>query len=562
MLLRFNTDYASITEFDPIELPGFTILTGVNGSGKSHLLEAISKGSARLEGIELNQIVLFNYENFRLENEPAFSGQQLAGEKQNAWNYLRQHFTGALQNARKRIAEDVYIAARSEAIDQGKSLWRSGGEQLNPYRDQVRDILTSGNHRSNAHAQGIFSLAKSLQFGLDELEEEEFYQLYRPYVFKNDFLPTQLGKVFWDYYIKYQRNLFAQFQNEKDGLELPFLSAEEFRRRHGQKPWEIANNILGSFDALRFSFDSPEGQDIFSSYQLRLRHTENPDLVIDFDKLSSGERILMALVASIYKASSDGNFPDVLLLDEIDASLHPSMIKNMLGVIQDIFLPAGVSVILVTHSPTTIALAPDDTIYVMNRSGRKRIEKSGQREALSILTEGFATIDEGLKFVDEVARADLTILTEGNNTKLIEKYLELNGVNNVQVLTGIEGKSGANQLRTLYDFFSRIAHEKPILFVFDCDVPFCLEDAPTTFVYRFPRNPDNQLAKKGIENLFDPSLMDAFTTKTEIPDGTVNRAFHKESKRRFEEYILSRGNIGDFDRFTGLLDKINRILGN
>lgn len=64
----------------------------------------------------------------------------------------------------------------------------------------------------------------------------------------------------------------------------------------------------------------------------------------------------MALVASIYKSSSDGAFPDILLLDELDASLHPSMIKNMIGVIEDIFLEQGIKVILVTHSPSTIAL--------------------------------------------------------------------------------------------------------------------------------------------------------------------------------------------------------------
>jgi len=42
MKLSFELKYASIDEFDDIELPKLTIITGKNGSGKSQLLKAIS----------------------------------------------------------------------------------------------------------------------------------------------------------------------------------------------------------------------------------------------------------------------------------------------------------------------------------------------------------------------------------------------------------------------------------------------------------------------------------------------------------------------------------------
>jgi len=56
-----------------------------------------------------------------------------------------------------------------------------------------------------------------------------------------------------------------------------------------------------------------------------------------------------------------------LLLDEVDASLHPSMIKNLLDVIEKIFLKNGCKVILATHSPTTVALAPEESIYEISK---------------------------------------------------------------------------------------------------------------------------------------------------------------------------------------------------
>ena len=108
----------------------------------------------------------------------------------------------------------------------------------------------------------------------------------------------------------------------------------------------------------------------------------------------------------------------------------------------------------------------------MNRSGQNRIEKKSKSEALSILTQGFATIDQGLKLFDQVAKSNMTIITEGKNTLLIKRALVLSGVDDVEVLAGIEGVSGKNQLKTLFDFLSRTDHSNKVIFVWDCDVNF------------------------------------------------------------------------------------------
>ena len=69
MKLVFQKKHFSITALEPTELPAFTVLTGVNGSGKSHLLEAINLKAVKVADKENPRIVLFNYENFRLDNE-------------------------------------------------------------------------------------------------------------------------------------------------------------------------------------------------------------------------------------------------------------------------------------------------------------------------------------------------------------------------------------------------------------------------------------------------------------------------------------------------------------
>ena len=307
--------------------------------------------------------------------------------------------------------------------------------------------------------------------------------------------------------------------------------------------------------------NSPEGSDYFGNFVLKLVHTTKPGLEVDFSNLSSGERVLMALVASIYKSSSDNYFPDVLLLDELDASLHPSMMKNMLSVIRDVFLSRDVKVILVTHSPTTIALSPENSIFIMNRAGVNRIEKSSRNEALTILTEGFATLEESLMLFDEVARNHVSILTEGKNIVYLEKVISMFDLGEkVTVIEGIESVSGKSQLKTLFDFFSRVPHANKVLFVWDCDATYELPETNQTYPFIFSKNEQNNFASKGIENLFSTDLFNGFLKTTTLSQGRVITEFDESRKRDFEQRVIAIAKPADYENFRPLVEKLKSLL--
>jgi len=78
MIIKFKQNHISIENFNQIELADFTVLTGINGSGKSHLLSAINEKKVIFQDIQNPNIVLFNYETFKLDNEPSFNSQQLS----------------------------------------------------------------------------------------------------------------------------------------------------------------------------------------------------------------------------------------------------------------------------------------------------------------------------------------------------------------------------------------------------------------------------------------------------------------------------------------------------
>ena len=214
---------------------------------------------------------------------------------------------------------------------------------------------------------------------------------------------------------------------------------------------------------------------------------------------------------------------------------------------------------MVTHAPTTIALVHEESVYIMNRSGKNRIEKKSRQEALSILTQGFATIEEGLKLFDEVTRAKVTIVTEGKNTLLISKALELNDITDVEVLSGVEGVSGKNQLKTLFDFLSRTQHENKVVFVWDCDVNPSVVAVNNTYPFALPQNESNVLATRGIENIFPEELFGGFVKTITPSTGEPIREFDETRKRDFEQFVLQRNNPNDFENFSSLIEEVRRI---
>lgn len=205
MQLVFNKPYLSIDQFSPIELPDFTVLTGINGSGKSQLLTAIKANHVTVYGINHTSIVHFNYENFKLDNEGAYNGQQISQEREQAWNLHQSHVKQPASTWRTSLGEE-YGPLKRKCASEKRSLWNLTTDALNTYKQQIKNHFGNNNLKGNAQAQGIYSMAKKLPYALDEIDKESFLELYKPFTFKNDFLPNQLGKIFWDYYVKYRSN--------------------------------------------------------------------------------------------------------------------------------------------------------------------------------------------------------------------------------------------------------------------------------------------------------------------------------------------------------------------
>lgn len=157
-----------------------------------------------------------------------------------------------------------------------------------------------------------------------------------------------------------------------------------------ESPWDTFNKVIeaANFD---YRLKQPEFTKEKLDSRILLENVKNGNTV-NVDNLSSGERTIMSLLLALYNSKTDAQFPKVILFDEPDASLHPSMAQHMLDVFQDVFVQdKKVKVIITTHSPTTVALSPEISIYRMDQS-KGILVKTNKGDAIKSLTKGLTTL--------------------------------------------------------------------------------------------------------------------------------------------------------------------------
>jgi ABC-type multidrug transport system ATPase subunit len=134
-----------------------------------------------------------------------------------------------------------------------------------------------------------------------------------------------------------------------------------------------------------FTINKPK-LDLEEPFQVRLVTSDGDE--VNMTDLSSGEKTILSLISLQFKNSLSLKFPKVLLLDEPDSVLHPSMSKKFMDVVSEFLVKEKkIKVIMTTHSPSTISFTPPEYIFVVNKEG-DRIQHVSRDKALKALTVG------------------------------------------------------------------------------------------------------------------------------------------------------------------------------
>lgn len=407
MLLSQRRTYRSIIKLPETTLPDLVVLTGPNGSGKSHLLQAIRLGHIAVDIAPDpdHQVGLYDWTNL-VPNDVGITSVSAVYQH-------RDWFLDQIRNRRTERTQPLLDALRSHGLDVEFSFdpWRifSLGDQELVARAGSSEVASTLRTKLNNIEADIKNVVRR---GMgDDPFKRDLYEYFdrkgaqfvslRQYDFDSrpfthvgaNMFQHSFGEMFFSYFEKQKSNDLKALALAKgrQPTSLP-LSDADFRKEHGEPPWDFVNEMMNRA-RLDFEIDYPD--DYEATQYIPKLTKKSTGTNVEFSALSSGEKILMSFAFCLYY-SADGRQgiprPKLLLLDEVDAPLHPSMSKVLLDIVKEVLVEReNIPVILVTHSPSTVAVAPDDSVFLMHAAGTG-LSLEPKRRAVSSLTADIPTM--------------------------------------------------------------------------------------------------------------------------------------------------------------------------
>lgn len=247
-----------------------------------------------------------------------------------------------------------------------------------------------------------------------------------------------------------------------------------------KKIWEQINEILDRYDNFDYILEEPDLR-IGYKVSFKYKNNKNPEESVPFENLSSGEKIIFELIcyAFIIKNNGKNNKTKMLLLDEFDANLNPQLSELLIKTIREELIKKGITVILTTHSPSTVAeVKPEELFLMKNENGKHILIKAenddGKKEILETLAPKFV-YEKELGFMGILAKTqkEYIIFVEGESDKIhfetARQYLNLD--DNYEFIDCNCADNISNIISAIRNIpiFNTILDKKNIIALFDFD---------------------------------------------------------------------------------------------
>lgn len=467
MDIKIRTSYKSIVPFELNDLPDLVVLTGENGTGKTQLLEYLYYGSRLNESGEI--VSVQEGEDYFKEMPEAQTEQGPLGEDD-----IHVVLPCEILSEGERLTNVVYRGVQAPSVDVGSKFNLDG-------------LYAGGENIAQKH---LFYKTHSVMKNLDEMGTEELTNYFNSILGikkasrSSDARYPELTTADIDIIKRIEKEFptpdyskdpfyYVAFQQLPTGkvftANLKFLYFQYWARLQvgmpvGQAPWDAFNQI-GEMLNFKFELDEPNISE--KKFDVRLRD-KGRKVFISPDSLSSGEKVIFSLFVAMYTTHSQKHLPSLIMFDEPDAYLHPSLSRTMIKVMRDVLIGEHrIKVIMTTHSPTTVAILPETSLYCMKEGMMKKTTK---QEAILALTAGLNTISvyyENVKQVFVEADNDNLFLSQIYHHAMTAGMLD-NEINLRFVNVGDKKDGGCDTLKHVVNELSKAAN-KTVYGIIDFD---------------------------------------------------------------------------------------------
>lgn len=448
-----NKDYKCITPFRVTDLPGFIVLTGENGTGKTQLLEYIYAASS------FNEDGISSIDPDQLINSDLFMTNMIEQIVNPEDGTVSVVFPAEILINGSRARNVVYRGVDTPNVDVGNGYNLDNvyleGERLaqkhlfvHNHQQDIKDIpkLTSTFNRVLQVVRPSGFQAREMK--IPEITNRDIDMINR---IEKEF-PLAFAKDPF-YYISLQNPPQSQvFSANIRFMFYQYWAREKAGLNPTVKPWVEINDV-GRELGFRYEIVEPRLDD--QRFEVKLRDKIR-GVFVSPNALSSGEKVLFSLLIALFSARSMSFKPEVILFDEPDAYLHPSLTATMLHVLHDVFVQRyGMKIILTTHSPSTVALSPEQSVFTMDSGAMK---KASKKDAILSLTCGLNTLSiyyENNKQVFVEAKNDAMVLSNVFHIAQQKEWLKTNDIQLHFINVGEDSVDGG--CSKVIDIVSRLA---------------------------------------------------------------------------------------------------------
>jgi ABC-type lipoprotein export system ATPase subunit len=394
--ITLNQKYKSFEQgFTTILKGNLIILSGVNGSGKSQLINIIR---GREQGDPERGIG-----HTAISSSVLIDGEVLDPKK--------IEYRTFKDNINIPEVTKSNSAFSNSAVDQAYVFFKEGN--LHPAK---RPDFASSCIRANLILKEEFGHVNS------NISERDF----KTTLLKNNFIWRHedqftdiIGVIFYNHAMA-----IAQGQQDAGKIAGPAFDPISI----GVAPWTELNDL---FTELKLDYRFKNNYELFNGELAEtpsLYSIDDKGIIIENEKralkdLSDGEKTIISLCFTSLRRI-EGEDKKLLLLDELDALLNPSLTENLFTVIKRYYLDKGIGVVITTHSPATISLAPENTSYYevfkKNQSSVRIIEvaRDEYKELQKVNKRFYDKIEnqvERIKYLEAVLHSneEILIITEG-----------------------------------------------------------------------------------------------------------------------------------------------------
>lgn len=598
--IKITAPYLSIQEgFEWNNIPPFAIITGINGAGKTHLLsilqndnniDIISESGATINLVLSSQIKsqlniegLITYKNNIIQRLVKIKELDDKIKQYNRWkdniNISIKHTSDKIQLQKLYNDLRLYEGWLKNNIKEKKEIL------IYAYEKELENILLKTGKRE-----------------IEEILDSEIWEYANPYF--NTLSEIQDFERFIRQEEANRNELFVKLAKEYRENEIPKIREQE-------RAFERINRLFRKYGFEYFKMLDPFPSDKSRNGEVLFKGLK--DELVQYSSLSSGEQMIVKFIIWAMSTDFRGNRINTMILDEPDAHLHPSMCKMMVEILQEISHPkdfggSDIRVIITTHSPSTVAFAPEGSLFIMDKdeNNNRYIKKTTTEEAVSILSEGIFTFEKAINKFTLIANS------EKNNILFVEGKTDINHFKRAIEILGYDLDLDVFELHdagALANFIrstpAKLCDGKKLIALFDCDnegkksfksingdivfdnvqrvkatqcekmsfaitlqAPDKLEQyCPIEFLY-----PYDYLKSKSILRKMDfREYKNTFKGENPLDDKLLNDEFEKESslrpykvnddeKNRFSESIKTETDRTLFENFRPTIELIKKII--